>query len=964
MLNILLIGLIFSAGLPIFLNLNMGMNKWTLLTGILLLGAAVVRGQGNPVVQIKKDTIVLAKGTTYRFTVDTPEDQGLVSAGADVHGLFQLLNSKGDLLPGFIVWNKQGEIKNGTELFTGDRLQIKAKNGRVQTYFIEVRKMALGGQLVLDTAEMTRGTRGDVLFSYTAGQRSPDARVQFYIPAELAATLENTSVNVIGRGFVKLKDLSTQSVGRVGSACPYQKVGEVRISKDGAGTVLVFSGLDLRPANGPDLKVRIENVCLTKAGDYRFRAVYTTAQPEVLNSTGTGAEIAVLKIRNRVTDFVRVLDRGLHYKEDQNRYTRLSFKWRSAVPKKAVQLMQSLDNGKTWKPLSAKFGEGAVEVKALLPDRLYKFRLKILSGEYKGFSNVVSFYSGKMAVVPFIAGTEDHTDGINRAIDSLNHIGGGTLVFKKGDYRVRTVHLKSNVYLYLEKGAVIRAIKGADAPETTWFSDRKYRSGLSPTDMGPYADPENYLTKQDVGHHYFHNAMFFGERLDNVKIIGAGVITGDGNLVNGDKVMNNAPDNRADKMFSLKLCTNLEIGGLERQEDLWYDEEKDEPYYIGKNGEKQFRDDLMLKIERAGHFVLLATGTDHISVHDTYFGKEHTTNARDIYDFMACNDVWVKNIYSKVSSDDIVKPGSDCALGFTRPASHYKVRNVIGDTNCNLFQIGSETADDITNVCVDNIYVLGANKAGFSISTNDGGHISDIHLNCGHTGPLHSRSKMYRAMAPFFISISNRGRIIGAEVGRYVFTENGKQHDELLVKNVNIGEVEGIHLKHIDVSEVYSGSSYNGTRWKRFDGSQPRSTPIVAGYQLPEQAVVKGGLDFKLPNGKHTGYIRNISFEDVRVLVKGGNPASDTSNVCPELGVGQYNASNLKVQPSYGLWARHVAGLSLKDCVFRFEKADGRYAIMLEDVHGAKLSGIQTDPPAGQRVLIREKNSSDILTQE
>jgi hypothetical protein len=162
-----------------------------------------------------------------------------------------------------------------------------------------------------------------------------------------------------------------------------------------------------------------------------------------------------------------------------------------------------------------------------------------------------------------------------------------------------------------------------------------------------------------------------------------------------------------------------------------------------------------------------------------------------------------------VSSDDIVKPGSDCALGFTRPASHYRVRNVIGDTNCNLFQIGSETADDIRNVCVDNIYVLGANKAGFSISTNDGGHISDVHLNCGHTGPLHSRSKMYRAMAPFFISISIRGRIIGAEVGRYEFTENGKQHDELLVKNVNIGEVEGIHLKHIEVFEVYGGSSYN-----------------------------------------------------------------------------------------------------------------------------------------------------------
>ncbi|MDN8834130.1 hypothetical protein Q0L96_14170, partial [Staphylococcus aureus] len=85
---------------------------------------------------------------------------------------------------------------------------------------------------------------------------------------------------------------------------------------------------------------------------------------------------------------------------------------------------------------------------------------------------------------------------------------GGTLVFNAGTYLVKTVQLKSNVYLYLEQGAVIKAIKGADAPETTWFSDQKYRSGLSPTDTGPYADPENYMTKQDVGHHYFRNSMF------------------------------------------------------------------------------------------------------------------------------------------------------------------------------------------------------------------------------------------------------------------------------------------------------------------------------------------------------------------------------------------------------------------------------------------------------------------------
>jgi polygalacturonase len=559
----------------------------------------------------------------------------------------------------------------------------------------------------------------------------------------------------------------------------------------------------------------------------------------------------------------------------------------------------------------------------------------------------------------------DNTESINNAIEYIHQLGGGTLLFSKGVYSVRTVHLKSNVYLYVEKGAIIKALKGADAPEPTWYSDKKYRSGLSPTDAGPYAEPENWLTKQDVGHHYFRNTMFFGERLDNVKIIGNGRITGDGNLVTGDNVMKNTPDNRADKMFTLKLCTNLEIGGIQRQDDLWYDVKKDEPYYIRKDGSRDFDVDNMLHIDRAGHFVLLATGTDNINVHDSYFGKNNTSNVRDIYDFMQCNNVTATNIYCKVSSDDIVKPGSDCSLGFTRPAKKFRVRNIIGDTNCNLFQIGSETADDIMDACVDNIYVLGANKAGFSISTNDGAHIKDIHLNCGHTGKLHSRSKMFRTTTPFFISISNRARILGANVSRVKFDENGVKHDELLVNNVNIGVVENIILNGIDCAEVYGGSSFGDAdkRWKPYD-KQRKATPIVAGYALPDSSVVEGGLNFKLPNGKHTGYIKNIVFNDVHVLVKGGNPITDTAAAPPELGVGQYNVANLKVQPSYGLWARHVNGLTVKASSFNYEKSDNRYALFLDDVVHAKISDIKMVKPAEVDAVIKLKNSPKVTIEK
>ncbi|SMC70733.1 glycosyl hydrolase family 28-related protein [Pedobacter africanus] len=930
--------------------------------------AEITYGPQPPnIAAISADSVIVISGSTYRFTVDTPEDKGLVTTNIRAKELPAQIASKDGSVQKYAVLDGKGVLKTESAIENGDRLQVISADGKTsKTYHIGTKNMALSGSLVLQQKAVTVGTLTDLVLYFTAGQRSPDARVKIYFPAGIEVNPNNTTVNVIGRGDVKLKDLPTQSIGRVGTKYSYKKVGDYSLSKtSNGGTVLVLEHLDLRPANGADLKMVVSGVKFVKPGNYPFSATYSTSKPEVFISPGTGRETTVLTVTNALSNFERVIAKNFQYKEDTETYTKLNFKFALSEVPAGIQLMQSLDRGKSWAPSAATIDKkkGTAAVSRLKPHQFYTFRLLIKGGMHKGFSNTVSFYSGKLDVKSFGAGADgkkDDTEAINKAITYLNHIGGGTLLFSEGTYNVRTVHLKSNVYLYVAKGAVIKAIKGADAPETTWFSDKKYRSGLSPTAPGPYADPENYMTKQDVGHHYFRNTMFFGERLDNVKIIGSGLITGDGNLVNGDNVMNNAPDNRADKMFTLKLCTNVEIGGLYRNEDLWYDPAKDEPYYILKDGTKSFNHDDMLKIERAGHFALLATGTDSINVHDTYFAKYHSTNARDIYDFMACNYVRVTNIYSKVSSDDIVKPGSDCSLGFTRPARDYKVRNIIGDTNCNLFQIGSETADDIKDICVDNIYVLGANKAGFSISTNDGAHISDIHLNCGHTGKLHSRSKMLRTRTPFFISISNRARILGAEVGRYVFMENGIKHDELLVKNVNIGQVENIIINGIDITEVYGGSSHGGKngRWKAFDGKQNKATPIVAGYKLPDAEVVEGGLDFKLPNGQHTGYIKNIVFNDVHVLVKGGSPASDKDNIPPELGVGQYNVANLKVQPSYGLWARHVKDLAVSGSSFKYEQPDGRYAIFLDDVIGAKISDVKLT--SGNEEVIGLKNAVNV----
>lgn len=931
------------------------------LCACLLLGVTNINGRAEEIYpwQLTSDSLLLFEGTTYRYTVDTPENEGLVSTLPTVMELKKKLVDAGvgtfNLLAVDGKEKTLGMPENGDCLlsYSGKRLPIG------------VRKGALPSVLKIDRDEFTIKTAGKLTLDFYAGQRSPMTTVIISVPEGIDVTLDNTKVNVIGRGEVLLRDLSKQSIGRTGTNYSYNRVGEVELQKiEKKGTLLIFKELDFRPSNGPDIRLCINGVVLPSKGTYTFGAEYKTSKPEILRSPVT---TVTLKGVTTVTDFTRNTLRAFTYKKNWD-LSFTSFHWTAPKDAKSVRLLQSEDMGKTWVPVKTEIlpDDDFGAAYRLKPNQLYAFKLSVEGGDNQGDSNIAWYYSGLWDVKTLgVKGDAiaDDTDALNKAIEKLNGIGGGILYFPAGTYNVRTVHLQSNVWLSLSTDAVIQALPGADAPEVTWFSDRAYRSGLSPTDPRPYADPENYLTKQDVGHTFFRNAMFSGERIDNVKIVGTGRITGNGNLVTTDKVMNNSPEKRADKMFSLKLCTNIEIGGWNINKDMWYDPQRDEPYYIEKDGQKNFDVSNMLHIDQAGHFVLLATGTDGIHVHDTYFAKHSSKNARDIYDFMACNDVTAINIYSRVSSDDIIKPGSDCSLGFTRPAHDYKVRNIVGDTNCNLFQIGSETADDIQDLYIDNIYVLGANKAGFSISTNDGGHIKNVYLNSGKIGPIHSRSVMRRTRAPFFISISNRGRVLGANVAPFVFKENGTIRKELLVTNSNIGEVENIIVKGVDIEEVYGGSSFRGDRWKAYNGSQNKATPIIAGFKLPDSENIEGGLTFRLPNGLHTGYIENVQFHDVNLLVKGGHPSEDAEACPPEIGVGRYNVGDLKIQPAFGFWARHVKGFVLDNCKINAENKDGRYAIVLDDVIGAEIKNLQVEKNVTDKENVKAIRSHNVVVE-
>src|SRR3989449_1332061 len=90
------------------------------------------------------------------------------------------------------------------------------------------------------------------------------------------------------------------------------------------------------------------------------------------------------------------------------------------------------------------------------------------------------------------------TPAINKAIDAAAAAGGGTVFFPAGNYLSVSIHLKSNIALYLDQGATIVAANTS--------SDAKYDP----------PEPNEWDKYQDFGHSHGATSLFWGENLPKV----------------------------------------------------------------------------------------------------------------------------------------------------------------------------------------------------------------------------------------------------------------------------------------------------------------------------------------------------------------------------------------------------------------------------------------------------------------
>jgi len=122
------------------------------------------------------------------------------------------------------------------------------------------------------------------------------------------------------------------------------------------------------------------------------------------------------------------------------------------------------------------------------------------------------------------------TAGIQARIDEVAAGGGGTVSLRAGRYRCGTLHLRSNITLALEAGAVLVA-----SPDDADFD---------PVEALPYHSHADVETTD------FHFALLTGEGLTNIGIIGPGHIDANRSRRGGPKPI------------ALRRCTNIAISDL------------------------------------------------------------------------------------------------------------------------------------------------------------------------------------------------------------------------------------------------------------------------------------------------------------------------------------------------------------------------------------------------------------------
>ncbi len=435
------------------------------------------------------------------------------------------------------------------------------------------------------------------------------------------------------------------------------------------------------------------------------------------------------------------------------------------------------------------------------------------------------------------------TAAINQAIEAAATAGGGTVYVPAGAYLSFSIHLKSHVAVFLDQGATIVAADprdgggGYDAPE-----------------------PNRWDQYQDFGHSHWHNSLIWGEGVEDVSILGPGRLWGRGLTRSGDPT-----PGVGNKTIALKQCRNVVI-----------------------------RD---ISILQAGHFGILATGVDNLTIDNLKID----TN-RDGMNIDACRNVRISNCTVNSPNDDGICLKSSYGLGVLRATENVTITNSqvsgydVGTLLDGTFQrtqpaapdkdgptgrikFGTESNGGFKNITIANIVF--DHCRGLALESVDGGLLEDVTIT--------NVTMRDVVNAPLFVRLGSRLR--GPDTP-------------------SVGAIRRLSISHVVVSDA-----------------DPRYASIVSG--IPGHPI------------------EDLRLHDIRIVYRGGGTAADAAIEPPELETAYPEPSMFGRMPAYGLFVRHVAGIEVQDVDVRYLADERRPPVVLWDVAGAELEHLTARRSAG-----------------
>lgn len=511
------------------------------------------------------------------------------------------------------------------------------------------------------------------------------------------------------------------------------------------------------------------------------------------------------------------------------------------------------------------------------------------------------------------------TVAVNNAIAAANADGGGTVSFPAGVYACHSIHLKSNVALYLNYGATISAAPPAP------------RGSSAPTYDPPEFNASDHY--QDFGHTHWQNSLIWGENLVNIAILGPGMIDGSKGLVK-----NSAPEGRepkvGDGMGDGEFPTTAPASrpasrpssrpGRRRERrpkpEFEYPSERD-TVRAGLGNKaislKLCRNVILKDFSMlgGGHFAILATGVDNFTLDNLKID----TN-RDGVDLDCCKNVRMSNCTINSPYDDGICPKSSYALGYARSSDNITI------TNC---QVSG--------------YVAGS-------------------LMDGTCKPFWGRN----AKTP-----GGTGRI---KCG----TESNGGFRNLTISNINFDYCRGLALESVDGALLEDVTVSNLTM--RHVANSPIFLRLGARLRGPKESTKPGTLqrvnidnvvvydsDVRLASiisGIPGHDIKDVKISNVQVFTRGGEPEKSKKwattqsmeyiRKYPEPGMfGETGA--------YGFYVRHVSGIEFNNVSVHHGGDEFRPPFLLQDVTGAKFIDVDADHDPSVPPIVMQ-NVKNVMT--